>query len=89
MIKIYASGVCHTELDQIEGRIKPPMLPVIPGHQPVVIVEDIGSRVTKFNKGARAGATWIFSSCGACSFCRRGLEINYYIFCLRKELQGI
>jgi len=40
----------------------------------VGIVEDIGSGVTKFKKGCRAGATWIFSSCGVCSFCRRGLE---------------
>jgi alcohol dehydrogenase, propanol-preferring len=74
LIRITACGVCHTELDQIEGRIAPPRLPVIPGHQPVGIVEDIGSRVTKFKKGCRAGATWIFSSCGVCSFCRRGLE---------------
>lgn len=74
LVKITACGVCHTELDQIEGRIDPPRLPVIPGHQPVGIVEDTGSRVKKFNKGDRAGATWIFSSCGRCKFCSRGLE---------------
>jgi len=74
LIKISACGVCHTELDQIEGRIKPPMLPVIPGHQPVGIVEKIGSGVKGFKKGERAGATWIFSSCGNCSYCSKGLE---------------
>ena len=44
LIKISACGVCHTELDQIEGRIKPPKLPVITGHQPVGLVEDTGSK---------------------------------------------
>lgn len=74
LIKISACGVCHTELDQIEGRIEPPLLPVIPGHQPVGTVEDIGEDVTLFKKGDRAGATWIFSSCGSCRFCRESLE---------------
>lgn len=74
LIKIAACGVCHTELDQIEGRIRPPRLPVIPGHQPVGIVEKTGKSVKWFKKGDRAGATWIFSSCGKCSFCAGGLE---------------
>jgi propanol-preferring alcohol dehydrogenase len=74
LIKISACGVCHTELDQVEGRITPPKLPVIPGHQPVGIVEEIGDKVTRFRKGGRAGATWIYSSCGNCISCARGLE---------------
>src|SRR3990167_11050885 len=71
LIKIVACGVCRTELDQIEGRIAPAKLPVIPGHQPVGIVEDLGAAVTRFKVGDRVGGTWIYSSCGHCRFCLR------------------
>ena len=74
LIKVSACGVCRTELDQIEGRIAPPKLPVIPGHQPVGIVEALGVGVSKFKIGDRVGAAWIYSSCGQCQFCLRGEE---------------
>jgi propanol-preferring alcohol dehydrogenase len=74
LIKVLACGVCRTELDQIEGRITPPRLPVIPGHQPVGIVEARGAKVTKFEIGDRVGAAWIYSSCGQCKFCQKGEE---------------
>jgi propanol-preferring alcohol dehydrogenase len=74
LIKILACGVCRTELDQIEGRIVPPRLPIIPGHQPVGIIADAGPRAGKFKTGDRVGAAWIFSTCGRCKFCRRGVE---------------
>jgi alcohol dehydrogenase, propanol-preferring len=74
LIRVAACGVCHTELDQIEGRIIPPKLPVIPGHQPVGTVVATGKRACKFNPGDRVGAAWIFSSCGHCKFCSQGLE---------------
>jgi propanol-preferring alcohol dehydrogenase len=74
LIKISACGVCRTELDQIEGRISPPKLPVIPGHQPVGVVERLGDGASRFRIGDRVGAAWIFSSCGQCSYCRRGEE---------------
>jgi propanol-preferring alcohol dehydrogenase len=74
LIKILACGVCRTELDQIEGRIMPPKLPIIPGHQPVGIVADAGSGAKKFNIGERVGAAWIYSACGQCKFCRSGME---------------
>jgi propanol-preferring alcohol dehydrogenase len=74
LIKIAACGVCHTELDQIEGRIFPPKLPVVPGHQPVGIVEKTGVKAHKFKAGDRVGAAWIFSSCGQCKFCKNGSE---------------
>ena len=74
LIKVLACGVCRTELDQVEGRIAPPKLPVIPGHQPVGVVAALGSAVTKFEIGERVGAAWIYSSCGQCQFCRRGEE---------------
>ena len=74
LLKVKACGVCHTELDEIEGRTPPPVYPVIPGHQVVGNVVDIGADVTKFKIGDRAGVAWIFSSCGRCEFCLNGLD---------------
>jgi propanol-preferring alcohol dehydrogenase len=74
LIKVSACGVCRTELDQIEGRISPPKLPVIPGHQPVGVVEALGEGAIRFKVGDRVGAAWIYSSCGKCQFCLRGEE---------------
>jgi propanol-preferring alcohol dehydrogenase len=74
LIKVSACGVCRTELDQIEGRIVPPKLPVIPGHQPVGVIEALGEGASRFKIGERVGAAWIYSSCGHCKFCLRGEE---------------
>jgi propanol-preferring alcohol dehydrogenase len=74
LIKISACGVCRTELDQIEGRITPPRLPIILGHQPIGTIAGLGSKVKHFKIGDRAGAAWIFSSCGQCRFCQSGSE---------------
>jgi propanol-preferring alcohol dehydrogenase len=72
LIRVSACGVCHTELDEIEGRTPPPSLPVIPGHQVVGRVEAAGVGATAWKLGERVGVAWIFSVCGACKFCRRG-----------------
>lgn len=74
LIRVAACGVCHTELDEIEGRTPPPRFPVIPGHQVIGTVEDVGSGVQRFARGDRVGVAWIFSSCGACRWCREGNE---------------
>ena len=74
LIKISASGVCHTELDEIEGRTAPPEFPVIPGHQVVGRVVECGHNVTKWQVGDRVGVAWIFSACGVCEYCRSGNE---------------
>ncbi len=74
LVKVSACGVCHTELDEIEGRTPPPRLPVIPGHQIVGRVEALGEEATRFTVGDRVGVAWIFSACGACAFCRSGRE---------------
>jgi propanol-preferring alcohol dehydrogenase len=72
LVKVSACGVCHTELDEIEGRTPPPFFPVIPGHQVVGKVESAGSRVRALKPGDRVGVGWIFSSCGECSYCLSG-----------------
>ena len=80
LIRVTRCGVCHTELDEIEGRTPPPRLPVILGHQVVGIVEE---RSGDFNRpvttevvttGSRVGVAWIASACGRCQFCLSGQE---------------
>ena len=73
LVKISACGICHTELDEIEGRL-PPRLPIVLGHQIVGRVKELGSGVTKFNLGDRVGIAWINSACGKCHFCKEGHE---------------
>jgi propanol-preferring alcohol dehydrogenase len=74
LIKISACGVCHTELDEIEGRTPPSKLPVIPGHQVIGRVSGMGRKATKFKAGDRIGVAWIFSACGRCKHCCEGHE---------------
>ena len=73
LVKISACGVCHTELDEIEGRLQPE-LPVVPGHEIIGQVESLGSEATRFGIGDRVGIAWIYSACGQCRFCREGNE---------------
>ena len=65
LLRVAACGVCHTELDEIEGRLRPPRLPVVPGHEVVGRVEQVGSDVTQLSVGERVGVGWIHSSSGA------------------------
>ncbi len=74
LIKVTACGVCHTELDEIEGRTPPPRFPVVPGHQVVGRVAAKGARADRFEEGDRVGVAWIYSACGNCDYCRSGLE---------------
>lgn len=74
LIKVSACGVCHTELDEIEGRTPPSVFPVIPGHQIVGVVEKTGKSAKRFRVGDRVGVAWIFSACGNCAFCLSGRE---------------
>lgn len=74
LIKVSTCGVCHTELDEIEGRTPPPQLPMILGHQIVGRVDGGGDKVTKFKTGDRVGVAWIHSACGGCHLCRSGAE---------------
>lgn len=74
LVKVSACGVCHTELDEIEGRIANLALPRIPGHQIVGTVVACGSRTKQFPVGERVGAGWIYHACGNCSYCREGRE---------------
>jgi len=68
LLRVTRCGVCHTELDEIEGRTPPPLLPVVLGHQVVGVIEE-GE-----NKGQRVGVAWIASACGHCQHCLAGNE---------------
>jgi alcohol dehydrogenase, propanol-preferring len=74
LVKVSVCGVCHTELDEIEGRTSPSKFPIIPGHQVVGRVEKTGSKSSRFNIGDRVGIAWIHSACGRCKYCRGGME---------------
>lgn len=79
LIRVTVCGVCHTELDEIEGRTPPPRLPVVLGHQVVGTLESIGLPMVQeqapgLQKGQRVGVAWIASACGECEYCQSGQE---------------
>jgi len=74
LVKVSACGVCHTELDEIEGRTPPQIFPMVLGHQVVGTVEKLGSNASKFKIDDRVGIAWIYSACGKCEFCLAGNE---------------
>ncbi len=74
LIKVKACGVCHTEIDEIEGRLSPSGFPVIPGHQVAGEVVRIPSGSRSIREGDRVGVAWIYHACGKCRWCISGLE---------------
>jgi len=74
LVEVSVCGVCHTELDEIEGRTPPSHLPMILGHQVVGNVVENKGEENLFKPGDRVGIAWIYSACGKCEFCRQGLE---------------
>jgi len=74
LVKVSTCGVCHTELDEIEGRLSPIKFPIILGHEIVGRVERLGDTASKFKKGDRVGIAWINWACGKCFFCLKGEE---------------
>jgi propanol-preferring alcohol dehydrogenase len=73
LVRITVCGVCHTDLDEAEGRLAA-RLPVIPGHQIVGHIEALGPGASRFKQGDRVGIAWIYSADGTCEFCRTGNE---------------
>ena len=74
LVEVSTCGICHTELDEIEGRLVPPQFPIVLGHEIVGTVEAMGPDVRNFKIGDRIGIAWIHSSCVECKFCIRGDE---------------
>jgi alcohol dehydrogenase, propanol-preferring len=81
LVRVAACGVCHTELDEIEGRTPPPHLPMVLGHQVIgTVVESRPSSsgmqqpASLLQTGQRVGVAWIYSACGTCKYCLAGQE---------------
>jgi len=78
LLKIEACGVCHSQLHGIEGDWKhigiPATLPIVPGHEVVGKIIEIGKDVTKFKVGDRAGITPLLEACKKCQYCDEGKE---------------
>ncbi len=72
LVRIAVCAVCHTELDEIEGRTPPTSFPVVLGHQVVGYIEKKGEDANRFEKGDRVGIGWFYSSCGECDYCVSG-----------------
>lgn len=75
LVKVIASGVCHTDLHAVEGDwpVKPKM-PLIPGHEGVGYVVAVGQGVTNVKEGDAVGVPWLYSACGCCDYCITGWE---------------
>ncbi len=74
LIRVLSCGVCHTDMDEVEGRVAPPSLPIVPGHQVVGVVKELGLKVRDFKAGDMVGVAWIGGACGECAYCRGGRE---------------
>ncbi len=73
-VRVRACGVCHTDLHVVEGDLPLPKIPIVPGHQIVGTVDALGGGVSDFHQGDRVGVPWLYSTCGVCAYCRKGLE---------------
>lgn len=73
-VRVRTCGVCHTDLHIVEGDLPLRRAPVVPGHQIVGVVDGTGAGVRNFHEGDRVGIPWLYSTCGECAYCRKGLE---------------
>lgn len=73
-LRVSACGVCRTDLHLAEGDLRPRHPHVVPGHEVVGVVDQLGEQSTRFELGERVGAAWLAGSCGTCRFCRNGQE---------------
>src|SRR5262245_15744993 len=67
-VRVLACGVCRTDLHVIDGDLPDPAIPVVPGHEIVGCVEQVGDQVKTFAPGERVGIPWLGWSCGECEF---------------------
>ncbi len=74
LVRVLACGLCRTDLHVVDGDLKEPKLPLVPGHQVVGVVESLGPSITAVQIGERIGIPWLGGSCGSCDYCRSGRE---------------
>jgi propanol-preferring alcohol dehydrogenase len=73
-LKVEACAVCRTDLHVVDGDLHDPKLPLVPGHEIVGIVDEVGQGVDASRLGRRAGVPWLGHTCGACRYCKAGAE---------------
>jgi propanol-preferring alcohol dehydrogenase len=74
LVRVLACGVCRTDLHVVDGDLPHPAIPVVPGHEIVGRIEQVGDQVKTFASGDRVGIPWLGGACGECVFCRAGRE---------------
>ena len=74
LLDVRACGVCRTDLHILDGDLAEPKLPLVPGHQIVGVVREVGEGVERFEPGDRVGVPWLGWTCGECRYCRSGRE---------------
>ncbi|MBS0166476.1 MAG: zinc-dependent alcohol dehydrogenase family protein [Nitrospira sp.] len=84
LVKIHVCGVCRTDLHVVEGELPDVALPIIPGHQAVGTVMQLGADVSEIKEGDRVGIAWLQGTCGQCEFCTSGREN----LCLHAKFTG-
>jgi propanol-preferring alcohol dehydrogenase len=84
LVKIHVCGVCRTDLHVVEGELPNIPFPLIPGHQAVGTVMQVGSEVSEIKEGDRVGIAWLQGTCGQCEFCTSGREN----LCLNAKFTG-
>src|SRR6185437_2713630 len=73
-VRVEACAVCRTDLHVVDGDLPDPMLPIVPGHEIVGIVDAVGASVSAPAIGTRVGIPWLGYTCGHCSYCLSGRE---------------
>jgi propanol-preferring alcohol dehydrogenase len=74
LIRVHACAVCRTDLHVVDGELTQPKLPLVPGHEIIGTVEQLGDGVARFKVGDRLGVPWLGWTCGTCAYCRQGQE---------------
>ncbi|MFH1130085.1 MAG: alcohol dehydrogenase catalytic domain-containing protein, partial [Pseudomonadota bacterium] len=73
-IRVHACGICRTDLHVVDGELTKPKLPLVPGHQIVGVVTELGKDVSSISVGDRVGIPWLGWTCGVCNYCKSGRE---------------
>src|SRR5215472_11743788 len=74
LIRVRACAVCRTDLHVVDGDLPDPKLPVVPGHEIVGIVQEVGGKIASLAVGDRVGIPWLGHTCGHCRYCASGAE---------------
>src|SRR5512146_3505214 len=72
LVRVHACAVCRTDLHVVDGELTEPKLPLVPGHEIVGTIVEVGAGVERLAPGQRVGIPWLGWTCGECRYCRSG-----------------